>query len=93
VGFVLAPLGEALNSVQDVSVVYPHGHIAGFWQLISGQVDKVIVAIQTGELGPALWQGDYDNDAAFRQFVQNRVTKRWEDKDTRIAQIRAEIEG
>ena len=66
--------------------------LLGFRYLISGGADKVIVAIQTRELDPALWQGDYENDAAFRQFVQNRVTKRWEDKDTRIAQIRAEIE-
>jgi 1-acyl-sn-glycerol-3-phosphate acyltransferase len=91
VAFVLATLGEELDTVLDVTVVYPHGRIPGFWQLISGQVDKVIVDIQTRELDPALWQGDYENDAAFRQFVQNWVTKLWEDKDARIAQIRAEL--
>jgi 1-acyl-sn-glycerol-3-phosphate acyltransferase len=91
VAFVLATLGEELDTVLDVTLVYPHGRIPGFWQLISGQVDKVIVDIQTRELDPALWQGDYENDAAFRQFVQNWVTKLWEDKDARIAQIRAEL--
>ena len=71
-------------------MVYPGTRIPGFWDLISGQVDKVIVDIQTRDLDPALWQGDYENDPVFRQFVQNWVTKLWEDKDARIAAIRAE---
>lgn len=90
VAFVLAALGEQLDTVLDVTVVYPGTRIPGFWDLISGQVDKVIVDIQTRDLDPALWQGDYENDPVFRQFVQNWVTKLWEDKDARIAAIRAE---
>lgn len=86
VAFVLAALGEQLDTVLDVTLVYP-----GFWALISGQVDKVIVDIQTRELDPALWQGDYENDPTFRQFVQNWVNTLWEDKDARIAQIRTEL--
>lgn len=90
VAFVLAALGEQLDTVLDVTVVYPSTRIPGFWELISGQVDKVIVDIQTRDLDPALWQGDYENDPVFRQFVQDWVTKLWQDKDARIAQIRAE---
>ena len=91
VAFVLAALGEQLDTVLDVTLVYPGARIPGFWALISGQVDHVIVDIQTRELDPALWQGDYENDPVFRQFVQNWVTTLWEDKDARIAQIRAEL--
>lgn len=91
VAFVLAALGEQLDKVLDVTLVYPGARIPGFWALISGQVDKVIVDIQTRELDPALWQGDYENDPNFRQFVQNWVNTLWEDKDARIAQIRAEL--
>ncbi|MBU1283184.1 MAG: acyltransferase [Gammaproteobacteria bacterium] len=90
VAFVLAALGEQLDTVLDVTVAYPGTRIPGFWDLISGQVDKVIVDIQTRDLDPALWQGDYENDPVFRQFVQDWVTKLWEDKDARIAAIRAE---
>ncbi|MHA6495032.1 acyltransferase [Pseudomonas borbori] len=92
VAFVLAALGEQLDAVLDVTVVYPGARIPGFWDLISGQVPKVIVDIRTLALDPALWQGDYENDAVFRQFVQTWVTKMWEEKDARIARIRAEIE-
>lgn len=48
--FVLAAMGEQLDAVLDVTVVYPQAKIPGFWQLISGQVPKVIVDIQTREL-------------------------------------------
>ena len=91
VAFVLAALGEQLDAVLDVAVVYPGERIPGFWDLISGQVPKVIVDIQTHALDPALWQGDYENDAEFRQYVQAWVTRLWEEKDARIAAIRAEL--
>ena len=46
VAFVLAAMGEQLDAVLDVTVVYPQANIPGFWELISGQVPKVIVDIQ-----------------------------------------------
>ncbi|MGX5217731.1 MULTISPECIES: acyltransferase [Pseudomonas] len=92
VAFVLAALGEQLDAVLDVTVVYPSAQIPGFWTLISGQVPKVIVDIQTLELDPALHQGDYQNDEQFRQQVQAWVTDMWQRKDARIAQIRSELQ-
>jgi 1-acyl-sn-glycerol-3-phosphate acyltransferase len=91
VAFVLAALGEQLDAVLDVTVVYPGERIPGFWDLISGQVPEVIVDIQTLALDPALWQGDYENDAEFRQYVQAWITGLWQEKDARIARIRAEL--
>ena len=91
VAFVLAALGEQLDKVLDVTLVYPGERIPGFWELISGQVPRVIVDIQTRELDPALWQGDYENDALFRQHVQDWVSGLWQAKDARIAQLRAEL--
>jgi 1-acyl-sn-glycerol-3-phosphate acyltransferase len=88
VAFVLAALGEGLDKVLDVTVVYPGARTPGFWALISGQVSKVIVDIQTRELDPALYQGDYENDPQFRQQMQDWVSQLWADKDVRIAQLR-----
>ena len=89
VAFVLATLGEQIDAVLDVTVVYPGKQVPGFWALLSGQVDQVIIDIQTRELDPGLWQGDYENDPAFRQYVQNWVSELWQAKDARIAQLRA----
>jgi len=90
VAFVLAALGEQLDAILDVTVVYPSQNIPGFWDLACGRVPKVIVDIHTRKLDPALWQGDYEGDAEFRQYVQNWVTGLWQEKDARIAQLRAE---
>ncbi|TBV06437.1 acyltransferase [Phytopseudomonas dryadis] len=90
VAFVLAALGEQLDAVLDVTVVYPGAHKPGFWDLISGQVPRVIVDIHTRELDPALWQGDYENDPEFRQYLQGWVSDLWQEKDRRIAQLRDE---
>ncbi|SEJ08678.1 1-acyl-sn-glycerol-3-phosphate acyltransferase [Azotobacter beijerinckii] len=86
--FALASLGPRLDALLDVTLVYPGRCIPGFWLLISGQVARVIVDIQTRELDPRLWQGDYQDDAQFRQYVQDWVSRLWEEKDARIARLR-----
>ncbi|MDU7557315.1 MULTISPECIES: acyltransferase [unclassified Pseudomonas] len=90
VAFVLAAMGPQLDAVLDVTVVYPQAKIPGFWALISGQVPKVIVDIQTRELDPALCQGDYENDPVFRAQIQSWVNQLWIKKDQRISTLRAE---
>ena len=90
VAFVLAAMGEQLDAVLDVTVVYPQPTIPGFWDLLSGNVPKVIIDIQTRELDPALWQGDYQNDPQFRETIQNWVNQLWIEKDQRIDALRAE---
>ncbi|MNY04200.1 putative acyltransferase YihG [compost metagenome] len=89
VAFVLAAMGEQLDAILDVTVVYPQQTIPGFWDLISGNVPRVIIDIKTRELDPALWQGDYENDPAFREKVQNWVNQLWIEKDRRIDALRA----
>ncbi|NBF13116.1 acyltransferase [Pseudomonas sp. Fl4BN1] len=90
VAFVLAAMGEQLDAILDVTVVYPQARIPGFWDLISGNVPKVIIDIRTRELDPTLWQGDYENDLVFRQQVQDWVNQLWTDKDQRISALLAE---
>lgn len=90
VAFVLASLGEQLDAILDVTVIYPGKRVPGFWELISGQVPRVIVDIRSLPLEPSLWQGDYQNDPAFRQHMQEWVSELWQNKDTRIEALRAE---
>ncbi len=59
VAFVLAALGEQLDALLDVTVVYPSDKVPGFWDQLCGRVPKVIVDIQTRPIDPALWQGDH----------------------------------
>ncbi|HEX8593243.1 MAG TPA: acyltransferase [Pseudomonas sp.] len=93
VAFVLAAMGEQLDAILDVTVVYPGERIPGFWDLLCGRVPRVIIDIQTRELDPALAQGDYENDPRFREKVQGWVNQLWQDKDARIATLRGDAAG
>jgi len=90
VAFVLAAMGEQLDAILDVTVVYPGARIPGFWDLLCGQVPRVIVDIRTLPLDPALWQGDYENDPVFREKVQGWVNQLWLEKDARINTLRGD---
>ncbi|MDM3886247.1 acyltransferase [Pseudomonas sp. BCRC 81390] len=91
VAFVLAALGEQLDALLDVTIVYPGNQAPGFWALLNGSISRVIIDIRVRELDPALWAGDYENDAEFRQTVQGWVNRLWVEKDQRIEQLRAEM--
>ncbi|MCE5978251.1 acyltransferase [Pseudomonas sp. JR33AA] len=91
VAFVLAALGEQLDALLDVTIVYPGNQAPGFWDLLTGGISRVIIDIQVRELDPALWAGDYENDPEFRQTVQAWVNQLWVAKDQRIEQLRAEM--
>ncbi|WP_085626196.1 MULTISPECIES: acyltransferase [unclassified Pseudomonas] len=91
VAFVLAALGEQLDALLDVTIVYPGNKAPGFWDLLNGSINRVIIDIQVRELDPALWAGDYENDPEFRQTVQAWVNQLWVEKDLRIEQLRAEM--
>ncbi len=91
VAFVLAALGEQLDALLDVTVVYPGDTPPGFVDLLCGRVRHVIVDIRTRELDAALWQGDYENDPAFRVVVQRWVGDLWREKDQRIASLKQEM--
>ncbi|MBD1552196.1 acyltransferase [Pseudomonas typographi] len=93
VAFVLAAMGTELERLLDVTVVYPCARAPGFWDLLCGRVKQVIVDIQAHPIDPALAQGDYENDPAFRQRVQAWVNQLWWEKDQRISQLRQQAMG
>ncbi|TWH71274.1 1-acyl-sn-glycerol-3-phosphate acyltransferase [Azomonas agilis] len=87
IALVLASLGPRLAGVLDMTIVYPQGSAPRFWQLLSGQVSKVIVDIEYRPLEPWLYEGDYPNDPKFRQQVQDWVNQLWHHKDQRIEHL------
>nr|WP_314493403.1 acyltransferase [uncultured Pseudomonas sp.] len=91
VAFVLAAMGEQLDALLDVTIVYPEGKAPGFWDLLSGNIAQVIVDIQVRSLEPALWSGDYEGDPVFRRQIQAWVNQLWQEKDARIGRLRDEF--
>ena len=87
VAFVLAALGDNLDALLDVTIVYPQGKPPGFWALLSGKVNHVVVDVKTRPLEAALWRSDYQDDPVFRAEVQQWVSDLWDEKDQRITEL------
>jgi 1-acyl-sn-glycerol-3-phosphate acyltransferase len=84
--FALSALGERLNSLLDVTIVYPDG-ARGFWDLLCGRVRRVIVEVKQLRIPADLFAGDYENDPVFRKRFQDWVAQLWSDKDRRIGEL------
>jgi 1-acyl-sn-glycerol-3-phosphate acyltransferase len=86
VAFVMNAMGEILQSVVDVSIVYPGG-IPTLMDLIAGRVAEVRVRIRERPIPVDLIAGDYENDATFRERFQAWVNTLWVEKDAEIAEM------
>lgn len=82
----LSAMGERFDSLLDVTIVYPEG-VPSFWDLLSGNVKKVVVRVRELEIPKELLGGDYEGNADFRARMQAFVQGMWADKDRRIEEI------
>jgi len=90
--FALSALGERLNSLLDVTIVYPEGP-QGLWGLLSGQVRTVIVEVRQLTVPHEFFVGSYESEPEFRKRFQLWLGQLWTEKDARINQILASFPG
>lgn len=84
--FTLSALGERLNSLLDVTIVYPGG-TPGFWAFMAGRMRRVIVEVRQLRIPAEFFAGSYENDAEFRKRFQDWVAQLWADKDRTIGEL------
>ena len=87
--FTLSALGEKLNSLLDVTIVYPGG-ARGFWEFLGGRVRKVIVEVRQLKIPHELYAGNYETDDDFRRRFQAWIAELWAQKDRRIGELLAQ---
>ncbi|MFO7987950.1 MAG: acyltransferase [Thermodesulfobacteriota bacterium] len=85
IAFVLGSMGQCLNHIIDVTIVYP-GRVPSFWSFISGKTRKIIVDFQLLEVGWHI-KGDYFNDPVFRERFCEWLNQLWLDKDQKIDRL------
>lgn len=90
-GFALAlrALGENVNSLLDVTIVYPGG-AKGFWDFMCCRVPEVIVEVRQITVPHAMYVGEYESDKQFRKTFQTWIGDMWAEKDQRIGELLAE---
>jgi 1-acyl-sn-glycerol-3-phosphate acyltransferase len=86
--FALSALGERLNSLLDVTIVYPQGSV-GLWGFLSGQLGKVVVEVRQLTVPHEFYVGSYESDPDFRKRFQLWLGQLWVEKDARISAILA----
>ena len=92
VAFVVGAMGDAIESVLDVSVSYDAGQPT-LADLFSDRIREVRVHIRELAIPAGFAGGDYENDAAFRERFQAWVNGLWLEKDARLEAWRAPGEG
>ncbi|MCD4675553.1 MAG: acyltransferase [Desulfobacula sp.] len=85
--FVLGSMGEYLNKIIDVTIVYPD-KIPTFWEYISGRVNKIIIDFQVIPLTDSL-TGDYFNDLEYKNHFFVWLKALWQEKDEKINNLKA----
>ncbi len=88
--FALDAMGPRLNSLLDVTLVYPDGP-CGFWDFLCGRMRHVIVDIRKLEIPAHFFEGRYESDPAFRAEFQQWISQLWRDKDALIARRLDEV--
>jgi 1-acyl-sn-glycerol-3-phosphate acyltransferase len=86
--FTLSALGEQLNSLLDVTIVYPEG-AKGFWEFMCGKMRRVVVEVRQLRIPADLFHGNYESDPEFRQRFQHWIADLWAAKDRRIGELLA----
>ncbi len=87
-GFVLGAMGDTLEHLVDVTLVYPDGE-PDFWSFLCGRHRRIDAHVDVSRLPDALRAGDYAGDAAYRERVQRWITELWDAKDRRIDRMLA----
>ncbi|MDB5987228.1 MAG: acyltransferase [Nevskia sp.] len=82
----LTALGEQINSLLDVTIVYPDG-ARGFWDFMAGRVRRVVVEVRSLTIPHEFYTGSYEEDPVFRKRFQDWIAQLWADKDRRIAEL------
>jgi 1-acyl-sn-glycerol-3-phosphate acyltransferase len=85
----LSALGEKINQLLDVTIVYPEG-AKGFWDFLAGRVRQVVIEVRSLTIPHELYSGNYEDDPAFRKRFQDWIAQLWAEKDQRIGELLAE---
>jgi 1-acyl-sn-glycerol-3-phosphate acyltransferase len=91
VAFVLEAMGDALHTVLDVTLAYPHGHPT-FVDLFMNRLPEVRVDIRERAIPAEIVAGNYEHDAAARERAQAWINALWQEKDERLAAMQLRTE-
>jgi len=85
IGQVLYSFDDALDSLIDVTIIYPYG-TPTMWEFVSGQVRKISVRIQLKPIDDNIRGRDFRNDSVAKGHLRSWLMKLWEEKEQTLSQ-------
>jgi len=85
IAFVLAAMGDHLDHILDVTIVYPTGS-KSFWSFVCGDIKEIKIRIKELPVSQEP-SGDYVQDPEFRQAFQAWLNGLWGEKDKCIDEL------
>ncbi|HEY0139853.1 MAG TPA: acetyltransferase [Thermoanaerobaculia bacterium] len=86
VAFVLASLGDQLDGVYDLTVVYP-GHQITMWDFATNRVPRIVVRVRRIDPPRELYTTAITEPGPVREHFKQWIDARWREKDTVIGGI------
>ena len=86
---VMNSMGELLDGIVDVTIVYPQGR-PSILDLFAGKVREIRVDLRLRPVPTELVGGDYENDRAYRARFQQWLNGLWAEKDATIDELLAQ---
>lgn len=83
--FTLGAMSGKLKTLLDITIVYPQAAPKTLFAFLGGAVKNVKVIIRQQVIPEWASQGDYENDAAFRERFQQWINELWTEKDALLA--------
>jgi 1-acyl-sn-glycerol-3-phosphate acyltransferase len=82
----MAALGDRIDSLLDVTIVYPEGR-PSFRDFLFGRLSRVLVRVKPHPIPPDLRTGDFQTNHRIREELQNWMGEMWAEKDARIEEF------
>ena len=93
IGMVMYALGDKLQSMIDITIVYPKkgqkDFTPTFWQLVTGQIPKIIIRARELEIPKHLLGRNFRTDRDIRKELEEWINQVWLEKDALLAQLKA----
>lgn len=86
IGFVIASLGEQLDSLVDVTIVYPHREVT-MWDFVTNRVPWIALRARRLHIPPAHLSAAITGRGPEREEFKAWVEQIWREKDEEIARI------
>lgn len=86
IAFVLDAMGEQLHGLVNVTLYYPQGK-PGLWDLLSGQIKRIVMRIEVRPIPQQFIGQSYDQDMQYRAEFQDWVNQLWQEKDQQLTEL------